>query len=87
MCSYAATIGSKIFVTSAKSGTGVDEVFIDITTRELPIHIIKNSFSVLSGLLQKKKNSTDGLSPALPKRGILVVDDEPEKEPPPKCCS
>ncbi|KAJ8511534.1 hypothetical protein OPV22_001968 [Ensete ventricosum] len=43
--SYAATIGSKIFVTSAKSGTGVDEVFIDITTR----------------LLQKKKNSTDGL--------------------------
>ncbi|CAL9210081.1 unnamed protein product [Musa hybrid cultivar] len=30
--SYAATIGSKIFVTSAKSGTGVDEVFIDITT-------------------------------------------------------
>ncbi|URD80967.1 Ras family [Musa troglodytarum] len=69
--SYAATIGSKIFVTSAKSGTGVDEVFIDITTR----------------LLQKKKNSTNGLLPAPPKRGILVVDDEPEKEPPPKCCS
>jgi hypothetical protein len=40
-----------------------------------------------AGLLEKRKNSSDGLSPPQPKKGILIVDDEPEKEPPPKCCS
>ncbi|XP_073113414.1 uncharacterized protein [Elaeis guineensis] len=68
--SYAAAIGSKLFLTSAKSGTGVEEAFLDIATR----------------LLQNKKNSVEGLSPAPPRKGIVIVD-EPEKEPPPKCCS
>nr|XP_029120320.1 ras-related protein Rab-21 isoform X3 [Elaeis guineensis] len=31
--SYAAAIGSKLFLTSAKSGTGVEEAFLDIATR------------------------------------------------------
>ncbi|RRT55550.1 hypothetical protein B296_00028352 [Ensete ventricosum] len=69
--SYATTIGAKLFLTSAKSGTGINDVFLDIAAR----------------LLQKKKNSAQGLSPALPRKGIIVVDDEPEREPPPKCCS
>ncbi|KAG1338993.1 putative ras-related protein Rab-21 [Cocos nucifera] len=30
--SYAATIGSRLFLTSAKSGTGVEEAFLDIAT-------------------------------------------------------
>ncbi|WOL14788.1 ras-related protein Rab-21 isoform X1 [Canna indica] len=69
--SYATSIGARLFVTSAKSGTGIDEVFLEIATR----------------LLQKKKESTEGLIPVPPRKGILIVDDEPEIEPPPKCCS
>ncbi|CAN6328662.1 unnamed protein product [Urochloa humidicola] len=69
--SYAESIGASLFVTSAKAGTGIDDVFSDIAKR----------------LLEKRKGSTDGLSPPQPKNGILIVDDEPEKEPPPKCCS
>ncbi|CAL4907474.1 unnamed protein product [Urochloa decumbens] len=69
--SYAESIGASLFVTSAKAGTGIDNVFSDIAKR----------------LLEKRKGSTDGLSPPQPKKGILIVDDEPEKEPPPKCCS
>ncbi|CAL5094306.1 unnamed protein product [Urochloa decumbens] len=69
--SYAESIGASLFVTSAKAGTGIDNVFSDIAKR----------------LLEKRKNSTDGLSAPQPKKGILIVDDEPEKEPPPKCCS
>ncbi|CAL9765005.1 unnamed protein product [Musa acuminata subsp. burmannicoides] len=69
--SYAMTIGAKLFLTSAKFGSGINYVFLDITAR----------------LLQKKKNSAQGSSPAQPRKGIIVVDDEPEREPPPKCCS
>ncbi|CAL9056861.1 unnamed protein product [Musa banksii] len=69
--SYAMTIGAKLFLTSAKFGSGINDVFLDITAR----------------LLQKKKNSAQGSSPAQPRKGIIVVDDEPEREPPPKCCS
>ncbi|KAL6002929.1 hypothetical protein ACLOJK_023151 [Asimina triloba] len=36
--SYAATIGANIFVTSAKSGSGIDEAFLDTATH---IHIFK----------------------------------------------
>lgn len=55
--SYAMTIGAKLFLTSAKFGTGINDVFLDITAR----------------LLQKKKNSAQGSSPALPRKGIIVV--------------
>ncbi|TVU18861.1 hypothetical protein EJB05_34976 [Eragrostis curvula] len=68
---YAESIGASLFVTSAKAGTGIDDVFSDIAKR----------------LLEKRKNSSGGLSPPHPKKGILIVADEPEKEPPPKCCS
>ncbi|KAJ4978205.1 hypothetical protein NE237_008985 [Protea cynaroides] len=33
--SYAASIGAKLFVTSAKLGSGIDEVFLDVATRVL----------------------------------------------------
>lgn len=33
-CSYAATIGARLFLTFAKSGTGMGEVFLDIATCE-----------------------------------------------------
>ncbi|KAJ6805710.1 putative ras-related protein Rab-21 [Iris pallida] len=69
--SYAASIGARVFVTSAKSGEGIDEVFLDIATR----------------LLQKKKESAERALPTPPRKGILIVDDEPEIEPQPKCCS
>lgn len=69
--SYAATIGARLFVTSAKSGGGIDEIFLDIATR----------------LLQKKRESAEGLLPVPPRKGVLIVDDEPESEPQPKCCS
>ncbi|KAK9124664.1 hypothetical protein Sjap_014266 [Stephania japonica] len=68
--SYATSIGAKLFLTSAKLGTGIDEVFLDIATRTLQI-----------------KRSTEGLSPPLPRKGMIIVDDEPEKEPQMKCCS
>ncbi|RWW20149.1 hypothetical protein GW17_00015754, partial [Ensete ventricosum] len=85
--SYATTIGAKLFLTSAKSGTGINDVFLDIAARELTIHTRETNCIIFFGLLQKKKNSAQGLSPALPRKGIIVVDDEPEREPPPKCCS
>ncbi|KAI3925186.1 hypothetical protein MKW92_003224 [Papaver armeniacum] len=68
--SYATSIGAKLFMTSAKIGTGIDEVFLDIATRVL-----------------QKKLSTEGLSPPRPRKGMLIIDDEPEKEQQPKCCS
>ncbi|XP_074578721.1 uncharacterized protein LOC141835191 isoform X1 [Curcuma longa] len=69
--SYATSIGAKLFVTSAKFGTGIDEVFHEIATR----------------LLQKKKDSNEGLLPVPPRKGIIIVDDEPEQKPPQRCCS
>ncbi|XP_077233050.1 uncharacterized protein LOC143875051 isoform X1 [Tasmannia lanceolata] len=69
--SYAALIGARLFVTSAKLGTGIDEVFLDIATR----------------VLQKKKDSAGSFSPSPPTKGTLIIDDEPEKEPQLKCCS
>ncbi|KAL6630991.1 hypothetical protein ACP70R_028331 [Stipagrostis hirtigluma subsp. patula] len=69
--SYAESIGAHLFVTSAKAGTGIEDVFSDIAKR----------------LLERRKSSADGLSPPCQNKGILIVDDEPEKEPPPKCCS
>ncbi|XP_043687069.1 ras-related protein Rab-21-like isoform X2 [Telopea speciosissima] len=68
--SYAASIGAKLFVTSAKLGSGIDEVFLDIATR----------------VLQKKRSSVEGFSSIPQRKGMVIVDDEPEKEPQ-KCCS
>ncbi|KAI3987183.1 hypothetical protein MKX01_031667 [Papaver californicum] len=68
--SYATSIGAKLFMTSAKVGTGIDDVFLDIATRVL-----------------QKKLSTEGLSPPRPRNRMLIIDDEPEKEQQPKCCS
>ncbi|RZC63166.1 hypothetical protein C5167_024932 [Papaver somniferum] len=68
--SYASSIGAKLFMTSAKVGTGIDDVFLDIATRVL-----------------QKKHSTEGLSPPRPRKGMLIIDDEPEKEQQPTCCS
>ncbi|XP_042515967.1 ras-related protein Rab-21-like isoform X2 [Macadamia integrifolia] len=68
--SYAASIGAKIFVTSAKLGSGIDEVFLDIATR----------------VLQKKKSSVEGFSSTQQRKGMVIVDDEPEIEQQ-KCCS
>ncbi|KAF8397166.1 hypothetical protein HHK36_016073 [Tetracentron sinense] len=69
--SYATLIGAKLFITSAKSGTGIDEVFLDIAARAL----------------EKKKSSVGGSSPTPPRKGMVIVDDEPEREPQLKCCS
>lgn len=69
--SYAAEIGARLFVTSAKSGEGIEAAFLDIATR----------------LLQKKKETAERVLPTPPRKGILIVDDEPEIEPQPKCCS
>lgn len=38
------------------------------------------------GVLQLKKENGD-LSATPPRKGMIVVDDEPEKEPQPKCCT
>nr|DAD28155.1 TPA_asm: hypothetical protein HUJ06_029623 [Nelumbo nucifera] len=68
--SYATLIGAKLFVTSAKLGTGINEVFLDIATRAL----------------QKRKSSSEGLLPTPQRKGMLIIDDEPEREEL-KCCS
>ncbi|XP_078179464.1 uncharacterized protein LOC144573554 [Carex rostrata] len=69
--SYATSIGARLFMTSAKSGTGIDEMFLDIAKR----------------LMDKRRENTEGLLTAVPKRGLVIIDDEPDKEPPPRCCS
>lgn len=101
-CSYATSIGARLFVTSAKTGIGIDDMFFDIVKRKFttqePI-----SFELLKfwhnlcfyllichshpGLMDKRRESTEGLLTAPPKRGLVIIDDEPEKEPPPRCCS
>uniref|UniRef100_A0A1D1Z218 Ras-related protein Rab-21 n=1 Tax=Anthurium amnicola TaxID=1678845 RepID=A0A1D1Z218_9ARAE len=68
--SYAASIGARLFVTSAKFGTGIDEVFLHIAT----------------SLVQLKKENGE-FSATPPRKGMLIVDDEPELEPQPKCCT
>ncbi|RZS05420.1 hypothetical protein BHM03_00035930 [Ensete ventricosum] len=37
--SYATTIGAKLFLTSAKSGTGINDVFLDIAARDNDSHV------------------------------------------------
>jgi Ras-related protein Rab-21 len=69
--SYATSIGARLFMTSAKTGIGIDEMFLDIAKR----------------LMDKRRESTEGLLTAVPKRGLVLIDDEPDKEPPPRCCS
>ncbi|KAJ1695381.1 hypothetical protein LUZ63_012079 [Rhynchospora breviuscula] len=69
--SYSTSIGARLFVTSAKTGVGIDEMFLDIAKR----------------LMDRRKESAEGLLTAPPRKGIVIIDDEPEKEPPPKCCS
>ncbi|OAY66807.1 Ras-related protein Rab-21 [Ananas comosus] len=69
--SCAEAIGAKLFVTSAKSGAGTDDVFLYIAKR----------------LMEKRKSDGEGLLPTPPRKGIIVIDDEPEREPPAKCCS
>ncbi|KAJ3688316.1 hypothetical protein LUZ61_017480 [Rhynchospora tenuis] len=69
--SYATSIGARLFVASAKTGVGIDEMFLDIAKR----------------LMDRRKESAEGLLTAPPRKGIVIIDDEPEKEPPPKCCS
>ncbi|KAJ4805086.1 Ras-related protein Rab-21 [Rhynchospora pubera] len=69
--SYSTSIGARLFVTSAKTGVGIDEMFLDIAKR----------------LIDRRKESAEGLLTAPPRKGIVIIDDEPEKEPPPKCCS
>ncbi|XP_068669430.1 uncharacterized protein [Aristolochia californica] len=68
---YSTSIGATLFVTSAKLGTGIEEVFLDIATR----------------LFQKRKSSMEGLSSTPQRKGMLIVDDEPESEPQMRCCS
>ncbi|XP_078446704.1 uncharacterized protein LOC144715627 isoform X4 [Wolffia australiana] len=68
--SYASSIGAGFFVTSAKFGTGVDEIFLHIATR----------------VLQLKKEGGD-LSPIPQRKAIIVVENEPQKELQPKCCT
>ncbi|KAJ4786082.1 Ras-related protein Rab-21 [Rhynchospora pubera] len=69
--SYSTSIGARLFVTSSKTGVGIDEMFLDIAKR----------------LIDRRKESAEGLLTAPPRKGIVIIDDEPEKEPPPKCCS
>ncbi|OAY66810.1 Ras-related protein Rab-21 [Ananas comosus] len=66
--SCAEAIGAKLFVTSAKSGAGTDDVFLYIAKR----------------LMEKRKSDGEGLLPTPPRKGIIVIDDEPEREPPAK---
>ncbi|MQM22213.1 hypothetical protein Taro_055262 [Colocasia esculenta] len=100
--SYAASIGSRHFVTSAKFGTGIDEIFLHIATRMLsifpkplkllqdvkspPVVLYLRPQAVNQRLLQLKKEN-DELSVTPARKGMLIVDDEPEKEPQPKCCT
>nr|CAD1839866.1 unnamed protein product [Ananas comosus var. bracteatus] len=74
--SCAEAIGAKLFVTSAKSGAGTDDVFLYIAKLALSCR-----------LMEKRKSDGEGLLPTPPRKGIIVIDDEPEREPPPKCCS
>lgn len=36
MCSYAESVGATHFLTSAKQNKGLEEVFLDLTSRESP---------------------------------------------------
>ncbi|KAJ3676468.1 hypothetical protein LUZ60_003880 [Juncus effusus] len=69
--SYATSIGARLFITSAKTGNGIEDMFVDIAKR----------------LMEKRKESSGILQLGPPKKGIVIIDDEPEREPPPKCCS
>jgi Ras-related protein Rab-21 len=68
---YAASIGAKHFVTSAKLNTGIEQVFLDITTRAL----------------EKRKSSMEELSSIQKRKGMVIVDEQPESPPQSKCCS
>ncbi|KAL4189839.1 hypothetical protein AMTRI_Chr08g167470 [Amborella trichopoda] len=69
--SYAALIEARLFVTSAKSGSGIDEVFLDIATRGL----------------EARRSSAEGCSPTPRRKGLVIIDDQPDTEPQLRCCS
>lgn len=68
---YATSIGAKHFVTSAKLNTGIEQVFLDITTRTL----------------EKRKSSMEEFSSIQKRKGMIIVDEQPESPPQSKCCS
>lgn len=68
---YATSIGAKHFVTSAKLNTGIEQVFLDITNRAF----------------EKRKSSMEEFSSIQKRKGMVIVDEQPESPPQSKCCS
>lgn len=68
---YAASIGASHVVTSAKSNTGIEDVFIDIANR----------------ILEQRKNTTESSTSTQQRRGMVIIDDQPSSPPQSKCCT
>lgn len=68
---YAVSIGASHFVTSAKLNTGIDDVFLDIASR----------------VLEQRKNTNDGSASTEPRRGTVIIDDQPSSPTQSKCCT
>ncbi|XP_078277108.1 ras-related protein Rab-21-like [Rhinoraja longicauda] len=73
---YAASVGAKHFHTSAKINKGIEELFLDIC---------KNMLEVAEA--EEAARGSDSTRTSSARRGIQIIDDEPEPLSSGSCCS
>uniref|UniRef100_G3N5F9 Ras-related protein Rab-21 n=1 Tax=Gasterosteus aculeatus TaxID=69293 RepID=G3N5F9_GASAC len=78
--SYAESVGAKHYHSSAKLNKGIEELFLDLCKR----HLLNNANDKLGARVQSRVKATQRSSY---RRGVQIVDDEPQAMPAGGCCS
>nr|XP_057923478.1 ras-related protein Rab-21 [Doryrhamphus excisus] len=74
--SYAASVGAKHYQTSAKLNKGIEELFLDLCKRMME-----------AAQADERSKGNGGSQAATSRRGVQIVDDEPQATPTGGCCS
>ncbi|XP_054617599.1 ras-related protein Rab-21 isoform X1 [Dunckerocampus dactyliophorus] len=74
--SYAVSVGAKHYQTSAKLNKGIEELFLDLCKRMME-----------AAQADERSKGNGGSQLASSRRGVQIVDDEPQATPTGGCCS
>ncbi|XP_061770392.1 ras-related protein Rab-21 [Nerophis ophidion] len=74
--SYATSVGAKHYQTSAKLNQGIEELFLDLCKRMMEV-----------AQADERSKGNGGNQAASSRRGVQIVDDEPQATPTGGCCS
>uniref|UniRef100_A0A3Q0SFP0 Ras-related protein Rab-21 n=1 Tax=Amphilophus citrinellus TaxID=61819 RepID=A0A3Q0SFP0_AMPCI len=76
VCSYAESVGAKHYHTSAKLNKGIEELFLDLCKRMME-----------TAQAEERLKGNGASQSASSRRGVQIVDDEPQATPAGGCCS